>query len=211
MNLTMAVRKWLAVFGLMAAFLFLLACGSETVREVPVEGEKEVTNEVPVEEAVEKEAQVLVTPTPPAATSVPAASPQIYQLGIFEDLTTTNYWSFLGADTTIWNAYVLSGDQPSLYGYSDQRFDWIPSLADGFPTPIIEETVGGNTFWTTEVDFKQGVRWSDGVEPGGDHQSYPTPPERNYRGVRRTDDPAQRGQCREGVQCVIPFPMLSCG
>ena len=178
MNLTMPVRKGLAVLGLMAAFLFLLACGSETVREVPVEVVKEVTKEVEVEKEVikevivekivEQEVQVLVTPTPPAATSAPAAGPRTYQLGIFEDLTTTNYWSYLGADTTIWNSYVLGGDQPSLYGYSDQRFDWIPSLADGFPTPIIEETVGGNTFWTTEVDLKKGVKWSDGADVTAD-------------------------------------------
>lgn len=155
MNHTMPVRNWLAVVGLMAAFLFLLACGSETVREVPVEVEKEVIKEVIVEKIVEKEVQVLVTATPPASTPAPAAGPRIYQLGIFEDLTTTNYWSYLGADTTIWNSYVLGGDQPALYGYSDQRFDWIPSLADGFPTPIIEETVGGNTFWTTSVDLKK--------------------------------------------------------
>jgi ABC-type transport system substrate-binding protein len=91
---------------------------------------------------------------------------KVYKIGIFEDLTTTNYWAYLGsgADGTIWNAYVLGGSQPTLYGYSDQRFDWIPSLAADFPSELQEETVGGETFWTTEVDLKQGVMWSDGNE-----------------------------------------------
>jgi ABC-type transport system substrate-binding protein len=108
--------------------------------------------------------EVQVTPTPGASPPVSKAGPKVYRLGIFEDLTTTNYWAYLGPDTTIWNSYVLSGGQPALYGYSDQRFDWVPSLADGFPSPLKEETADGKTFWTTEVNFKKGVKWSDGKD-----------------------------------------------
>ena len=85
-------------------------------------------------------------------------------MGISADLTTTNYWSYLGKDGTIWNLYVLGGTKPSLYSYSAQRFDWVPSLASDFPTPLVEETVGGETLWTTEVPLKQGVKWSDGSD-----------------------------------------------
>ena len=130
--------------------------------------------------------EVVVTPTPdptdaaePAAaettlsqeaTAVPSkpadASPpqeeRIYQLGITADLTTTNYWSYLGPDGTTWNGYVLSGTKPTLYSYSDQRFDWIPSLASDFPSPLKEESVGQEALWSTEVDLKRGVKWSDG-------------------------------------------------
>ncbi len=130
--------------------------------------------------------EVVVTPTPdpadaaePAAaettlsqeaTAVPSkpadASPpqeeRIYQLGITADLTTTNYWSYLGPDGTTWNGYVLSGTKPTLYSYSDQRFDWIPSLASDFPSPLKEESVGEEALWSTEVDLKRGVKWSDG-------------------------------------------------
>ena len=130
--------------------------------------------------------EVVVTPTPdptdaaePAAaettlsqeaTAVPSkpadASPpqeeRIYQLGITADLTTTNYWSYLGPDGTTWNGYVLSGTKPTLYSYSDQRFDWIPSLASDFPSPLKEEPVGEEALWSTEVDLKRGVKWSDG-------------------------------------------------
>ena len=100
--------------------------------------------------------------SPATATPVPAYSEDIYVLGIFSDLTTTNFWAYLGPDGTIWNSYVLGGGPAGLYTYTDQRFDWVPSLAADFPTPIAEETVGGQTLWTTEVDLKQGVRWSDG-------------------------------------------------
>ena len=101
---------------------------------------------------------------PPA----PAAQEQIYQLGIAADLTTTNHWAALGPDGTIWNQYVLSGAKPALYSYSDQRFDWVPSLAADFPSPLREEVVGDRTLWSTEVALKQGVKWSDGTDVTAD-------------------------------------------
>ena len=79
--------------------------------------------------------EVVVTPTPgPADTSEPGAAatpvPQesveestrpaeasptqeerVYQLGITADLTTTNFWAYLGPDGTTWNRYVLAGGQ----------------------------------------------------------------------------------------------------
>ena len=100
------------------------------------------------------------SPTPPPAAQAPASatdvSENVYQLGISADMTTTNYWAYLGPDGTIWNLYVLGGSKPSLYSYSAQRYDWVPSLASDFPTPLAEETVGGQTLWTTEVPLKQG-------------------------------------------------------
>ena len=102
------------------------------------------------------------SPTPPAAPDPASATDNVYQLGISADLTTTNYWSYLGPDGTVWNLYVLGGTKPTLYSYSAQRFDWVPSTAADFPTALQEETVGGQTFWTTEVPLKQGVKWSDG-------------------------------------------------
>ena len=49
-----------------------------------------------------------------------------------------------------------------LYGYSDQRFDWIPVAAEDFPTDLVKETVDGTEFWTAEVQMKKGIEWSDG-------------------------------------------------
>jgi ABC-type transport system substrate-binding protein len=165
MILRVAVNKSLVGLAALLAVALIAGCTREVVKEVPFEKivEKEVIKEVPVEKEVIKEVQVIVTPTAPASAA-PAASagPKVYQLGIFEDLTTSNYWSFLGPDTTIWNSYVLGGGQPGLYGLSDQRFDWIPSAAEDFPSPLKEETVDGQTLWTTEVDLKKGYKWSDG-------------------------------------------------
>ncbi|MCH7621656.1 MAG: ABC transporter substrate-binding protein [Chloroflexi bacterium] len=141
--------RWLARLIAIVALIFFTACTREIIKEV----------------------QVVATPTsvPTTATAEPVTQTEgekVYQLGIFADLTTTNFWSYLGSssDGTIWNAYVLGGAQPALYGYSDQRFDWVPSLAAGFPSPLLEETIGGQTFWTTEVDLKEGFLWSDGSE-----------------------------------------------
>ncbi len=103
------------------------------------------------------------TPVPTGPeTGTGDAEEKVYQLGISEDLTTDNFWAYLGPDGTIWNRYVLGGGKLSLYTYSDQRFDWIPALAADFPTPLQEETVAGQTLWTTEVPLKPGVKWSDG-------------------------------------------------
>ena len=165
------IRPLVFLGGLMALFT-LVACTTEVIkeveREVPVD--RIVEKEVPVEKIVEKEVikevvrEVPVSSTTAAAASSTASGPQVYQLGIFEDLTTTNFWSYLGPDTTIWNSYVLGGGKPSLYGLSVQRFDWIPSAAADFPTALAEETIGGETLWATEVDLKEGIMWSDGNE-----------------------------------------------
>ncbi len=105
--------------------------------------------------------EATAVPSKPMDTSPPQEE-RIYQLGITADLTTTNYWAYLGPDGTTWNRYVLSGTKPTLYSYSDQRFDWIPSLASDFPSPLKEESVDEEALWSTEVDLKRGVKWSDG-------------------------------------------------
>ncbi len=148
------VATGLAIVLVMAV---LIGCTREVIKEVEVP--VEVTKEVVVEKIVEVEKE----PEQEASNTVGAGDggPNVYQLGIFEDLTTTNYWSYLGPNGTIWNSYVLGG-KPSLYTLSAQRFDYVPSTAADFSTPLEEETVNGKTLWTTEVPFKQGVKWSDG-------------------------------------------------
>ena len=161
----------------------------EVEREVPVEVERQVMVEVvatptpnpnPPQAQLPRQPQAQpaagTSPAQPTPTQAPPPPPQptvaamaddverIYKIGISEDLTTTNYWAYLGPDGTIWNLYVLSGSKPSLYSYTSQTFDWVPSLASDFPTELTEETVDGQTLWTTEVPLKQGVMWSDGNE-----------------------------------------------
>ena len=157
----MRTANYVIIVGLIVLLLVQAACTREVVKEVVVTAEPGPT---PTPAAV-----VIATPTPRPDTPVPAATEapqgdQVYRIGIAEDLTTTNYWTYLGPDGTVWNSYVLGGSKPALYGYSAQRFDWIPSLAADFPSPLKEEVVGGQTFWTTELDLVEGVKWSDGTD-----------------------------------------------
>lgn len=144
----------------------------EVIKEVPVdrvvekEVVKEVVKEVPVEKVVEKIVEVVkeveVQPTPEPE---PMAGPAIYQMGIFEEPISRNFWNYYGGPAgSVWTRYVLAGHSGSLYGYSDQRFDWVPGLAADFPTDLERETVGDGEFWTAEVPLRTGVMWSDGHE-----------------------------------------------
>ena len=161
MSLRSAANKLTIVLASVIFVTFAAGCTREVIKEVPVETivEKEVIKEVFIEKPAEQKEAGRTAET---AETTESTGPKIYKLGIFEDLTTTNYWAYLGPDTTIWNSYVLSGGKPALYSLSDQRFDWIPSAATDFPTPVVEETPGGTTLWTTEVVLKKGMKWSDG-------------------------------------------------
>ena len=113
---------------------------------------------------VEKIVEVVKEPEPTPVPQV-TAGPAIYHMGIFEEPITRNFWNYFGGPGgSVWTQYVLAGHSGSMYGYSDQRFDWVPSLADDFPTPLEKETVGGAEFWTAEIPLKKGIVWSDGEE-----------------------------------------------
>ena len=126
--------------------------------------------------------EVVVTPVPGPTATVPSATAQpqedeakevstearVFKIGIAEDMTTTNHWAFLGPDGSIWNSYVLGGSKPALYGYSAQRYDWVPSLAANFPEPLTETTKDGRNLWTTQLTLKEDVMWSDGSEVTAD-------------------------------------------
>ena len=177
---------WLAAALLLAMSLAAAGCTREVVKEVKVVEEVQVVatptpgGPAPVQPPSQPQTQTQPEPASPPSNQIkatgqagaagsPAPPPSdnpVYRLGIFSDLTTTNYWAYLGSsgDGTIWNGYVLGGGQPALFSYSDQRFDWIPSLAADFPTPLQEDTIGGQTFWTTEVTLKEGMMWTDGTE-----------------------------------------------
>ena len=164
---------WLAFFGLMLALSLLLGCTREVVKEVivtPVPGPTATSQAeatvVPVETSTVTSESETENERPAATTagSSGAGTGKVYRIGIAEDLTTTNHWAYVGPDGTVWNGYVLGGSKPVLYGYSAQRFDWIPSLAADFPSPLKEETVDGQIFWTAELELVEGVKWSDGSE-----------------------------------------------
>ena len=107
------------------------------------------------------EAPVPVSPVSPAEPE----TPDILLMGIFQEPSTRNYWNYYGGTGgDVWTAYVLDGVATTLYDYSHQRFDWIPVLADGFPTTLVKESVEGDQYWTAEVKLKENAYWSDGVQ-----------------------------------------------
>lgn len=97
------------------------------------------------------------------AAAVPAVK-GTFKTGLLEDLSSTNVWNVFGPESTAWNLYVFANLYPTLYEYSDQRLDWVPSLAAEFPSELRQETAGGRTLWTSEVKLKAGFQWSDGKE-----------------------------------------------
>jgi ABC-type transport system substrate-binding protein len=145
----MIVRsKWLAAVSILMALSFVLAaCQPEevvTTVEVPVE--VEVTREVEVEPE---------EPTEPE--EVGGECCDAYRIGIYEDPVTLNYWNYLGPGSSVWTQYVLVGLAPSMFTLSDQRFQFVPSLATGIPEPVQEGDV-----WTITVEMVQDATWSDG-------------------------------------------------
>lgn len=105
-------------------------------------------------------------PSEPVVPSVPPTpAPVILNMGISEEPSTRNYWNYFGGTGgSVWTAYVLDGVATTLYDYSHQRFDWVPKLANGLPSPLIKETINGAQYWTAEVKLKENAYWSDGVQ-----------------------------------------------
>jgi len=85
---------------------------------------------------------------------------QVLNVGIFEDLTTTNIWSRIGPDATVWNSYVQGGQMGALYGPAAPFWIWMPALAADFPSEFVQQEDGT---WAATVPIRQGIYWSDGT------------------------------------------------
>ena len=98
-----------------------------------------------------------------AAQAEPAAAGgvccDVYRIGIFADPVTTNYWNYLGPGSSVWTAYIIGDQAGSLYGLSDQRFDFVPSLAAELPSEPVQE----GDLYTITVPMRQDATWSDGT------------------------------------------------
>jgi ABC-type transport system substrate-binding protein len=138
-------KKSLLVFGvLMLAALALAACATpepETIIQ-----EVEVTREVMVEGE---------EPAEPVAAEGECCD--VYRVALFEDPVSTNYWNYLGPGSSVWTSYVVAGNSAALFALSDQRFDFVTSLAKDIPTPVQEGDV-----WTITVEMVDDAVWSDG-------------------------------------------------
>jgi ABC-type transport system substrate-binding protein len=81
-----------------------------------------------------------------------------YKVGVFEDVTTTNYWASNGPDNTVWNSYMLP-PRLAMYGLSDKYFYFAPSAAAEMPGPLTQE----GDFWVVSIPMRQDIQWSNGT------------------------------------------------
>ncbi|KPK90744.1 MAG: hypothetical protein AMJ88_15460 [Anaerolineae bacterium SM23_ 63] len=141
--------KWFALAGLLVTVsMILAACAAEPVVETVI---------VPGEEVVVKET-VIVPAEPEEEVVAGGECCDVYRIGLFEDPVSLNYWNYLGPGSSVWTQYVLSGSAPALFTLSDQRFDFVPSLAKDFATV---EQVGD--VWEITVEMADNAVWSDGT------------------------------------------------
>ncbi len=93
----------------------------------------------------------------PVATAAP--EPFEYRVGLLSGLTTDNFWAYIGAEPTVWNAYVLGPTKPALFALNEHQTALVTELAaaEG-ATP----TGKGNS-WSVVVDLAPGLAWSDGA------------------------------------------------
>lgn len=167
-------KKLLSFVAILLALSFLLAACqtaepqvvevtrvvTETVVEtVEVEGEAVEVTRVVTETIVETVEVEVPAEGEDGEASATGECCDNYTIGIFEDPLTTNYWSYLGPDNSVWTAYILNGAAPQLYTLSDQRFDFVPQLAVDLPEDPVEE----DGLFTITVPMVEGAAWSDGT------------------------------------------------
>ncbi len=164
----MSKRLFLVLAAFAALALVLAACGGTSEPQV-VEVTRVVTEtvvETVIQEGEPVEVTRVVTETivetvvqeAPAEEAATGECCDNYTIGIFEDPLTTNYWSYLGPNNSVWTAYIMDGVAPSLYTLSDQRFDFVPALAKDLPPEPTEE----GDLYSITVEMLEGPTWSDG-------------------------------------------------
>jgi len=171
------VRKWALVsLSLIVVALLVVACANEAT-PTPTPGPTPTATMTPTPTPTLRPGETpkpTATPTPTlkaTATPTPTIRPVkevVFKVGVLEDLTTTNIWAMLGPDSSAWNFYMLLNRYPTLYGLSDVRYDFVPVVADGFPTDLVQE---GDS-WVSTVKMKEDVKWSDGTEITADDVAF---------------------------------------
>ncbi len=136
--------------GALTAALVLVGCDGQSA-----------TPQVPLPSA----ASIAAEPIDPADPTEPPPRADVYAMGVFAEPITHNVWNYFGGPGgSVWTGYVVGSYHLSLYGLSDQRFDWIPVVAAEFPSELAAERSDDQDFWTTQVQLRPGIRWSDGQE-----------------------------------------------
>ena len=160
-------KRFMSVFGpLLVLCLLIAACSTpaedaaqetddpaadpaaeEAAPDAPPE-EEGTEEEVPAEEGTEEEA------------APEGSGGDTYRVGIFSDLTTTNYWNYIGPDSTVWNAYFQLPQRITLANLSDVDYQLYPWSIQELPTRPMEQE---GEFWVSEVTLREGITWSDGT------------------------------------------------
>jgi ABC-type transport system substrate-binding protein len=96
-------------------------------------------------------------PIDPASSSTSAANDFVYRVGLLAGITTTNYWEYIGAEPTAWNAYVLGPTKPALYSIDPVANTLVPELAAGEADPIQD-----GERWSVQIKLSDDLAWSDG-------------------------------------------------
>lgn len=99
------------------------------------------------------------TTTEGDGTTPPSGEAFTYALGMTSDITTTNYWNYIGPEGTVYNQYVLAGTKPSLFGIEYPAIAVVPNLAVGLPA----EPVEGDAGWVVTQQIRDDMQWSDGT------------------------------------------------
>lgn len=82
-----------------------------------------------------------------------------YTLGIFEDVTTDNPWSYLDSSgSDVWVGYVIGPTLGQPYDINLPGLEVAPDLAAGELEPVVQE---GDS-WVGTITLQEGLTWSDG-------------------------------------------------
>jgi len=159
-------RMTVPLFVWIITSLILAACGSQAP-QTP-QAATTPTTETSASHGAETSAAPSAAPSAePTTAASPDSSPTTetstdgtYRVGIFSDLSTINFWSYFGPNSSVWNSYVLQPQRAFLYGLSDKKFDVIPSLAKEMPERPLQRE---GDFYVATIEMKSDVMWSDGT------------------------------------------------
>lgn len=142
--------RWLAVLTVFA--LVVAACqsdsGEETTTTTAAGGEETTTTTAAGGEETT------------TTTAAGGAEGFAYKTGIFQDVTTDNFWSYLDPNSTVWNQYVLAPTKAQLFEVRTPGLELGSDVAGtGTPPEPVEE----GDVWTVTVPLKDTAAWSDGT------------------------------------------------
>jgi oligopeptide transport system substrate-binding protein len=92
-------------------------------------------------------------------TTAPPAGGFTYRTGMFQDITTDNYWAYLDPQSTVYNAFVLGNTKPALFVTDLPGLELDYGVAASADPGVA--TADGDGFSVT-VAMREDAVWSDG-------------------------------------------------